>query len=95
MSDININETPLWIGFILFILVMLFLDLKVFHRKSEKISVKNALVWSAVWIAMALAFGVGIYVLWGHQKGLEYFTGYLIEKSLSVDNRFVFLLGFT
>jgi tellurite resistance protein TerC len=94
MSDVNINETPLWIGFIIFILIMLFLDLKVFHRKSEKVSVKNALVWSAVWIAMALAFGVGIYVLWGHQKGLEYFTGYLIEKSLSVDNLFVFLLVF-
>jgi tellurite resistance protein TerC len=94
MPDVNINETPLWIGFIIFILIMLFLDLKVFHRKSEKVSVKNALVWSAVWIAMALAFGVGIYVLWGHQKGLEYFTGYLIEKSLSVDNLFVFLLVF-
>ncbi len=89
------NETPLWIGFIIFILIMLFLDLKVFHRKSEKVSVKNALIWSAVWIAMALAFGVGIYVLWGHDKGLEYFTGYLIEKSLSIDNLFVFLLVFT
>jgi tellurite resistance protein TerC len=95
MTNSNINEIPLWIGFIIFILVMLFLDLKVFHRQSEKVSVKNALVWSAVWIAMALAFGVGIYLLWGHETGLQYFTGYLIEKSLSVDNLFVFLLVFS
>ncbi|RJO61372.1 MAG: TerC family protein [Dehalococcoidia bacterium] len=95
MTDSNINETPLWIGFIIFVLVMLFLDLKVFHRKSEKVSVKNALVWSAVWIAMSLAFGVGIYLLWGHEIGLQYFTGYLIEKSLSVDNLFVFLMVFS
>jgi len=95
MTNSNINEIPLWIGFIIFVLVMLFLDLKVFHRKSEKVSVKNALVWSAVWIAMALAFGVGIYLLWGHETGLQYFTGYLIEKSLSVDNLFVFLMVFS
>jgi tellurite resistance protein TerC len=95
MLNGNINELPLWIGFIVFILVMLFLDLKVFHRKSEKVSVRNALVWSAVWIAMALAFGVGIYLLWGHEIGLQYFTGYLIEKSLSVDNLFVFLMVFS
>jgi tellurite resistance protein TerC len=95
MTNSNINEIPLWIGFIIFVLVMLFLDLKVFHRKSEKISVKNALVWSAVWIAMALAFGVGIYLLWGNETGLQYFTGYLIEKSLSVDNLFVFLMVFS
>ena len=64
MPDTNINEVPLWIGFIIFILVMLFLDLKVFHRKSEKVSVKNALVWSAIWIVMALTFGVVIYLFW-------------------------------
>ena len=95
MTNSNINEISLWIGFIIFVLVMLFLDLKVFHRKSEKVSVKNALVWSAIWIAMALAFGVGIYLLWGHETGLQYFTGYLIEKSLSVDNLFVFLMVFS
>jgi tellurite resistance protein TerC len=91
----NINGIPLWIGFITFILVMLFLDLKVFHRKSEKVSVKNALVWSAIWIALALIFGVGIYLFMGHDLGLQYFTGYIIEKSLSVDNLFVFLMIFT
>jgi len=95
MTNSNINEISLWIGFIIFVLVMLFLDLKVFHRKSEKVSVKNALVWSAIWIAMALAFGVGIYLLWGHETGLQYFTGYLVEKSLSVDNLFVFLMVFS
>jgi tellurite resistance protein TerC len=95
MLNSNINETYLWIGFIIFVLIMLFLDLKVFHRKSEKVSVKNALIWSAIWIAMALAFGTGIYLLWGHEIGLQYFTGYLIEKSLSVDNLFVFLMVFS
>jgi len=95
MPNSNINETYLWIGFILFVLVMLFLDLKIFHRKAEKVSVRNALVWSVVWIAMALAFGVGVYFLWGHEMGLQYFTGYLIEKSLSVDNLFVFMIIFS
>ena len=90
----TISEIPLWIGFIIFVLVMLLLDLKVFHRKPEKVSVKNALLWSFAWIAMALAFGVGIYILWGHEIGLQYFTGYVIEKSLSVDNLFVFLTIF-
>jgi tellurite resistance protein TerC len=89
-----INETPLWIGFITFILVMLFLDLKVFHRKAERVSVKNALLWSGFWVTLALLFGVGIYLLWGHEQALQYYTGYIIEESLSVDNLFVFLLIF-
>jgi tellurite resistance protein TerC len=95
MLNSNINETPLWIGFLIFVLIMLFLDLKVFHRKCEKVSVRNALIWSGIWIGMALAFGVGIYLLWGHEAGLQYFTGYVIEKSLSVDNLFVFFTVFS
>jgi len=88
------NEVYLWFGFIAFVLLMLFLDLKVFHRKSEKVSVKNALIWSAVWITLAIIFGIGIYILWGHDIGLQYFTGYILEKALSVDNLFVFITIF-
>jgi len=74
---------------------MLFLDLKVFHRKSERISVKNALIWSAIWIALAVVFGIGIFLIMGHDSGLQFFTGYILEKSLSIDNLFVFLTIFT
>lgn len=91
-----------WIGFVVFVVVMLFLDLKVFHKQDEEIRVKPALYWSAFWIGLALLFNVGIYfignIYWGEviakQKALEFFTGYLIEKSLSVDNLFVFLMVF-
>ncbi|MCG3147909.1 MAG: putative membrane-bound redox modulator Alx [Verrucomicrobiae bacterium] len=83
-----------WIFFNAFVLIMLALDLGVFHRKSHTVRIKEALAWSAVWIALALAYNVGIYYWMDHQKALEFLTGYLIEKSLSVDNLFVFLLLF-
>jgi tellurite resistance protein TerC len=98
------NNSLLWIGFNLFVIVMLALDLGVFHRKSHVVGMKEALAWSGVWILMALIFNALIYfgVVGGYetaeiqkQKGLEFLTGYLIEKSLSVDNIFVFLLIFT
>ncbi|WP_218081681.1 TerC family protein [Anthocerotibacter panamensis] len=85
----------LWLGFNLFVLVMLALDLGVFHRKAHAISVKEALGWSAFWITLALTFNVGIYFWFGPQPALEFFTGYLIEKSLSVDNIFVIALIFS
>ncbi len=84
-----------WVIFNAFVLVMLALDLGVFHRKAHVVRMKEALVWSAVWIALALAFYVGIHYWLGQQKGLEFLTAYLIEKSLSVDNLFVFLLLFS
>src|SRR5215470_8586280 len=88
-------DTPLhWIGFISFVLVAVALDLGVFHRKAHKISVKESLVWSVVWITLALAFGLWILHGYGRRPALEFFTGYLIEKSLSVDNLFVFLIIF-
>jgi TerC family integral membrane protein len=88
-------DTPLhWIGFISFVLVAVALDLGVFHRKAHKISAKESLVWSVVWITLALAFGLWILHGYGRQPALEFFTGYLIEKSLSVDNLFVFLVIF-
>lgn len=83
-----------WLAFNLFILVALALDLGVFHRKVHKIGLKEAAFWSAVWIALATAFGAGVWHWFGEQRGLEYFTGYIIEKALSVDNLFVFLVIF-
>lgn len=84
-----------WILFNIFVLGMLGLDLGVLHRKAHEVKIKEALIWSVVWIALALLFNVGIYFWRGSQQALEFFTGYLIEKSLSVDNIFVFLLIFS
>ena len=81
-----------WIGFSAFVLAMLALELGTFHRKSRALSLKEALTWSAVWIGLALAFNTGIYYRHGGEKALQFFTGYLVELSLSVDNLFVFLL---
>src|SRR4051794_27841375 len=74
---------------------MLTLDLGVFHRRAHEISVKEAATWSAVWVALALGFNYGIYHFRGEQAGLEFLAGYLIEKALSVDNIFVFVLIFS
>lgn len=89
-----INEF-VWAGFLLFVLIMLALDLGVFHRKSHEVKIKEALIWSAVWISMALIFNYGVYVFLGKQKAIEFLTGYIIEKSLSVDNLFVFIMVFS
>ena len=83
-----------WVGFNVFVLAMLAVDLLVFHRKPHEVSFKEALIWSGVWIGLALTFNAGIYFLQGKQLALEFLTGYLIEKSLSVDNIFVFLMIF-
>jgi tellurite resistance protein TerC len=84
-----------WVLFNLFILGLLVLDLKVFHRHLHEVKLKEALGWSAFWIGLALFFNLGLTLWRGPQAGLEFLTGYLIEKSLSVDNIFVFLLIFT
>lgn len=73
---------------------MLALDLGVFNKKKHEVHIKEALMWSAVWITLALIFNVGIFYWWDHHKALEFFTGYILEKSLSVDNIFVFILLF-
>ena len=85
----------LWVGFNLFVLAMLALDLGVFHRRAHAISKKEALAWSVFWIALSLLFTLGVWHFAGGRKALEFFTGYLIEKSLSLDNIFVFLVIFT
>jgi len=74
---------------------MLALDLGVFHRKSHEVTIKEALVWSGVWVVLALLFNLGVYYWRGYGPALEFLTGYLIEKSLSVDNIFVFMLIFS
>ncbi|MGB8170703.1 MAG: TerC family protein [Chthoniobacteraceae bacterium] len=88
-------DLGLWIGFNLFVLLMLALDLGVFHRKSHVVSVRESIVWTFVWVGLALVFNAGIWHFAGSEKALEFFTGYLIEKSLSVDNLFVFALLFS
>jgi tellurite resistance protein TerC len=85
----------LWVGFNLFVLAMLTLDLGVFHRKAHAVSLKEASIWSVVWITLAMIFNAGLYLFAGPEPALQFFTGYLIEKSLSVDNIFVFVLLFT
>ncbi|MEX0994967.1 MAG: TerC family protein [Balneolaceae bacterium] len=89
------HSLTLWIVFNLFIIVMLLIDLLVFNRKPHEISIKESLTWTGIWIFLAIVFGVGLYYFMDPQSSLDYFTGYLIEKSLSVDNIFVFLLIFT
>lgn len=89
------GELWLWIGFNVFVLAMLALDLGVFHRKAHTVSFQEAIAWSIVWVALALLFNLGIYIWSGPQRAVEFLTGYLIEKSLSVDNIFVFLMIFT
>ena len=84
----------LWILFNVFVLLMLALDLGVFHRKAHVVSLREAAAWSTVWVVLALLFNAGIWYYSGHQRGLEFLTGYLIEKSLSVDNIFVFVALF-
>src|SRR5438128_3901498 len=85
----------LWIGFNLFVLAMLAFDLGVFHRKAHTVSIKEAAIWSGVWVTLAMVFNAGLYFFSGPEPALQFFTGYLIEKSLSVDNIFVFVLLFT
>jgi tellurite resistance protein TerC len=89
------SEYTVWIGFNIFVLAMLALDLGVFHRQAHVVKMKEALIWSAVWITLALLFNLGVYFWRGAETALEFFTGYLIEKSLSVDNIFVFILIFS
>ena len=83
-----------WIGFIVFVLMMLALDLYVFNKKPHEIKIREALIWSAVWIGLALLFNYGIYIWMGKEKAMEFLTAYVVEKSLSVDNLFVFIMIF-
>lgn len=87
-------DISFWIGFVAFVIILLCLDLFVFHKKDEAMKVKVALMWSVFWIGLAVIFNIGVYFLMGETKALEFLTGYLIEESLSVDNLFVFIMIF-
>jgi tellurite resistance protein TerC len=90
-----VNSLWGWIGFNIVVLAILALDLGVLHRRSEKVSIKEAATWSAVWVALSLCFAFAVYQTMGKESGLEFLTGYLIEYALSVDNIFVFVLIFS
>lgn len=96
MVDALLQAAPwwAWVGFHAFVFLMLALDLGVFNRRIHAPSMREAGIWSAVWITLALGFNLLIFQAEGTQKGLEWFTGYVLEKSLSVDNLFVFVLVF-
>jgi tellurite resistance protein TerC len=89
------DRLSLWIIFNIFVLGMLSIDLGVFHRKAHAVRTREATTWCVVWVTLAILFNAGIYIWLGAEKALEFFTGYLIEYSLSVDNIFVFILIFS
>lgn len=93
--DATIGTPLLWGGFTLLVLALLALDLGVFHRRVHVIGPREALLWSVFWICLALIFNVAVYHWFGKAHALEFFTGYVIEKALSVDNIFVFVVIFT
>jgi TerC family integral membrane protein len=90
----SIAGPPAWIVFGLVVLVMLVLDLGVFHRKAHVVRFREAAIWSAVWVGLALSFNLLVLVRFGVERGLEFFQAWLVEKALSVDNIFVFLAIF-
>ena len=85
----------LWAGFILVVLALLAIDLGLFHRKAHVVPLKEAAIWTAVWLSLAMSFNLALFLWQGPDKALEFFTGYIVELSLSVDNMFVFALIFT
>lgn len=89
------DQIWLWIGFNVFVLLMLALDLGVFHRKAHVVTFKESMSWTVIWVSLAMVFNLGVGHYMGDAKALEFFTGYVIEKSLSVDNVFVFALLFS
>jgi len=89
------DQTILFIVFNIFILFMLALDLGVFHKRAHTVTVKEAAIWSVVWVLLAFVFNAGVFIFAGHVTGLEFLTGYLIERALSFDNIFVFVVIFS
>ncbi len=91
----SVATTWSWIGFTILVLVLIGLDLAVVNRKAKQMTVKVALAWTAVWVSLALVFNLCVYFWYGTDRALEFFTGYLVEEALSVDNLFVFLVIFS
>lgn len=94
LGIVSVGSPALWAGFLIAVVLLLALDLGVFHKKSHAVSTREALVWSIVWVVLSLAFNAFIYVWFGPEAGLEFLSAYVIEKSLSVDNLFVFIVIF-
>jgi tellurite resistance protein TerC len=95
MGAESIGTPALWVSFTMFVLAMLALDLGVFHRAAHEVRIREALTWTAVWITLALVFNLGVYIWFGSERALEFLAAYLIEKALSVDNIFVFIVIFS
>jgi tellurite resistance protein TerC len=89
------DQLWLWVGFNIFVLAMLAVDLFVLHKDAHEVRVKEAAAWSVGWVVLATLFGAGVYRFMGAEAGLAYFTGYVIEKALSIDNIFVFVVIFS
>jgi tellurite resistance protein TerC len=89
------SQSWLWGGFAAIVFSMLALDLGVFNRKAHVVRTKEAALWSAAWVSLAVCFGLGVYFTLGRQPALEFAAGYLVEEALSVDNLFVFILLFS
>jgi tellurite resistance protein TerC len=90
----TVGSPGLWFAFVLFVVAMLALDLGIFQRRVHEVKAREALIWTGVWVALSLLFNLGIYVCFGASHALEFLAGYLIEKALSVDNLFVFIVVF-
>src|SRR5436305_11586550 len=88
----TLGSPLLWGLFLALVLVLLALDLGVIHRRQRRIGIREAIVWSLVWTALALAFNLWLYLAFGHRAGVEFLAGYVIERSLSFDNIFVFVV---
>jgi tellurite resistance protein TerC len=95
MAMVSVGTPVLWIGFLVFVLLMLALDLGVFHKNPHEITLKEAGIWSAVWVTLSLTFNALVFKFIGPEQGLQFSAGYLLEKALSVDNIFVFVVIFT
>jgi len=94
MMEHSIGTPAFWISFLAVVLFLLSVDLGVFHRHAHAVKLREATIWSIVWVVLSCSFGIGVYRHFGKQYGLEFFTGYLIEYALSVDNVFVFIIIF-
>jgi tellurite resistance protein TerC len=90
----SVGSPQLWAGFLIGVVILLAIDLGVLHKDSHRVTVKEAAIWSVVWVALSLAFNAFVWVQFGRERGLEFLSAYLIEKSLSVDNIFVFIIIF-
>ena len=84
-----------WLAFVACVLVLLAVDLGIFHRRAHAVGAKEAAIWSGVWVSLALLFNAGIWLWSGPERALEFTAGYLIEKALAVDNLFVFVVIFS